>query len=173
VLTEYEKNLVCNYIDEYIDCLRMEVFILNRNRTINEAMDSIIDVVDGSFLIDKSADYDVLIKNPIEGDFFIPRHIDFYVTEINFGFSRANGFEITDFIDAGVVDQKSVAIDDEDVPDDVIRKLVSHMCFDIPYQAKHPEVRVAIADFFSLKHDVQIERIKSRLQPFLGINLVS
>jgi hypothetical protein len=168
MLTKIEEEIVSKYVDEYIDGLRMDVAIFDGTRVITEQSDSRIVIVDKDFLIDKSKEYEVLLRNPVEDYFFIPKEIDYYETQIDIEFNRNAGFKITDFIDAGVIDSYSVPISDPSVTDNCLSNLLRYMCFDIGYQKLCPEVKIAIDEYFS-SHENQDSIIKKRIGNFLGI----
>jgi hypothetical protein len=63
-------------------------------------------------------------------------------------FDRQNGFEITDFIDVGVIRSESVPLIDQRLTDDCLSNLIGHMCFDPAYQKSFPEVKTMIDQFF-------------------------
>jgi len=67
---ESEEEIVSKYVDEYIDGLRMDVIGLDGSRVITEQSDSRIVIVDKDFLIDKSKEYEVVLRNPVE-DYFL------------------------------------------------------------------------------------------------------
>jgi hypothetical protein len=169
MLTKIEEEIVSKYVDEYIDGLRMDVAIFDGTRVITEHSDSRIVIVDKDFLIDKSREYEVLLRNPVEDYFFIPKEIDYYETQIELEFNRIDSFKITDFIDAGVVNSDSVSIDDSSVSDNCLKNLVTHMCFDIDYQKLFPEVKAAINEYFSKLDDPGLILLKKRIGIFLGI----
>ena len=169
MLTKIEEEIVSKYVDEYIDGLRMDVAIFDRTRVITEQSDSRIVIVDIDFLIDKSREYEVLLRNPVEDYFFIPKEIDYYETQIDLEFNRNNGFKITDFIDAGVVNSDSVSIDDPSVTDKCLSNLLRYMCFDIHYQKLYPEVKIAIDEYFSNPDNQDSIMLKKRIGNFLGI----
>jgi hypothetical protein len=169
MLTNIEEEIVSKYVDEYIDGLRMDVDIFDGTRVITEQSDSKIVIVDKDFLIDKSREYEVLLRNPVEDYFFIPKEIDYYETKIVLEFDRKDGFKITDFIDAGVIDSYSVAIDDPSVTDNCLNNLLRYMCFDIHYQKLYPEVKIVIDEYFSNPDNQDSIMLKKRIGNFLGI----
>jgi len=169
MLTKLEEEIVSKYVDEYIDGLRMDVISLDGSRDITEQPDSRIVVIDKYFLIDRSKEYEVLLRNPVEDYFFIPKEIDYYETEMDLDFDRKDGFEITNFSDAGVVDSYSVRIDDPVITDYCLGSLLRCMCFDLAYQKLEPEVKAAIDVFMATVGSSDFENIKKRLSPFLGI----
>jgi hypothetical protein len=99
-------------------------------------------------LIDKSKEYEVVLRNPVEDYFFIPKEIDYYETQIDLDFDRKDGFKIKNFFDAGVIDSDSVPIEDPRITDNCLRNLMSWMCFDPEYQKLEPEVKTAILLIF-------------------------
>jgi hypothetical protein len=169
MLTKLEEEIVSKYVDEYIDGLRMDVVPLDGNRVITEQLDSRIVIIDKDFLIDKSRKYEVVLRNPVEDYFFIPKEIDYYETQIDLEFDRKDGFKITNFLDAGVINSDSVPIDDPMITDNCLRNLVIHMCFDLGYQKMCPEVKTTIDEFFSTPGDSINEIFKRRIGPFLGV----
>jgi hypothetical protein len=169
MLTKAEEQIVSKYVKEYLDALRMDVHIFGRIRVITEQSDSRVVVVDKDFLIDTSKDYEVLLKHPLEEDFFIPREIDLYVTQIDLDFDRKEGFQITNFVDAGVIDFEAVSIDDPEVSDKCLGNLVRYMCFDLDYQKSSPEVKALVDEFFLSYSGPGADALKARLRPFLGI----
>ena len=169
MLTKLEEEIVSKYVDEYIDGLRMEVVFLDGSRVITEKSDSRILIIVKNFLIDKSREYEVVLRNPVEDYYFIPREIDYYETQIDLEFDRKDGFKITNFLDDGIIDSYSVPIDDQRVTDNCLRNLLSHMCFDSRYQNLYPEVKNTIDDFFAVNSSPNYEILKNRMGPFLGI----
>jgi hypothetical protein len=169
MLTKLEEEIVSKYVDEYIDSLRMDVIGLDASRIITQQSDSRIVIIDKDFLIDKSKEYDVILRNPVEDYFFIPKEIDYYETQIDLDFERNGGFKITNFVDAGVVDFDSVPIDDPRITDNCLRNLMNWMCFDLRYQKLEPEVKTAIDVFLSTAGSSGFEILKNRIAPFLGI----
>jgi hypothetical protein len=170
MLTKLEEEIVSKYVDEYIDGLRMDVVMLDGRRVITEQSDSRIVIVDKDFLIDKSREYEVVLRNPVEDYFFIPQEIDYYETQIDLVFDRKDGFKITNFIDAGVIDSYSVPIYDPSITDNCLRNLMNWMCFDLKYQELVPEVKTVIDLFFAKNSSPEYEAIKIRIGPFIGIN---
>ena len=169
MLTKLEEEIVSKFVDEYIDGLRMDVISLDGSRVITEQSDSRIVIVDKDFLIDKSREYEVVLRNPVEDYFFIPKEIDYYETQIDLDFDRKDGFKITNFVDAGVVDSDSLPIDDPRITDNCLRNLMSWMCFDLRYQKLEPEVKTVIDVFLSTAGSSDFENIKNRIAPFFGI----
>jgi hypothetical protein len=169
MLTKEEEQIVSKNANDYIDALRMDVYIFYRMRVITEQSDSRVTVVDKDFLIDTSKDYEVLLRHPLEDNFFIPKEIDLYVTQIDFDFDRKDGFHITNFVDAGVIDFESLQIDDPKVSDQCLGNIVRHMCFDLEYQKRSPEVKTLVDEFFFIYNDSNTDALKNRLRPFLGI----
>jgi hypothetical protein len=169
MLTKLEEEIVSKYVDEYIDGLRMDVVGLDGSRVITEQSDSRIVIVDKDFLIDKSKEYEVVLRNPVEDYFFIPKEIDYYETQIELEFVRKDGFKITDFIDEGVIEFYSVPIDDPMITDNCLRNLMRQMCFDIGYQKLVPEVKTAIDVFLSTAGSSDFEILKNRIAPFFRI----
>ena len=169
MLTKLEEEIVSKYVDEYIDGLRMDVVSLDGSRVITEQSNSRIVIIDKDFLIDKSREYEVLMRNPVEDYFFIPKEIDYYETQIDLDFNRIDGFKITDFVDSGVIDSESVPIDDPRVTDNCLSNLVRHMCFDLGYQKMCPEVKTSIDELFSKPSNSDDEILKKRIGPFLGV----
>jgi hypothetical protein len=167
MLTEFEKKIVSEYVDEYIDGLRMEVIYLCGSRIITEQPGSRIVVVDKDFLIDKSREYDVVLRNPVEDYFFIPKEIDYYETQIDLKFDRKDGFKIIDFIDEAVIDSDTVPIDDPRLSDDCLSNLACHMCFDARYQQLFPEVKNLIDGFLTEDTTPELENLKKRIEPFI------
>jgi len=168
MLTKLEEKIVSKYVDEYIDGLRMDVVGLDGARVITQQSDSRIVVVDKDFVIDRSKEYDVLFRNPVEDYFFIPREIDYYETQVVLDFDRKDGFQITDFVDAGVVDFESVPIEDPMITDNCLRNLMRWMCIDVDYQQLEAEVRTAIDEFFSTPGNPEYEKAKNRIAPFMA-----
>jgi hypothetical protein len=162
MLTKLEEEIVSKYVDEYIDGLRMDVVVFDGCRVITEKSDSKIVIIDKCFLIDKSKEYEVVFRNPLEDYFFIPREIDYYETQIDLEFDRKDGFKITDFLDDGVIGFDSVPIDDQRVTDKCFRNLLSYMCFD-----SCPEVKAAIDEFFAINSSPDYEILKNRISTFL------
>lgn len=169
MLTKLEEEIISNYVDEYIDDLRMDVVILDRTRIITEQSDSRILIVDKDFVIDKSKEYNVVLRNPVEEYFFIPKKIDYYETRIDLEFERENGFRITNFADEEVIVADSVQIVDPRITDNLLRNIVSRMCFDIRDQESWPEIKTAIDEFFSTSGSPDFESLKNRIGPFLGV----
>jgi hypothetical protein len=169
MLTKLEEEIVSQYVDEYIDCLRMDILMLDGSRIITEQSDSRIVIVDKDFFIDKSREYEVVLRNPVENYFFIPKEIDYYESQIDLDFDRKDGFKITDFVDAGVLDSDSVPICDPRITDNCLRNLINWMCFDLRYQKLEPEVKTAIDVFLSTAGSSDFEVLKNRIGPFLGI----
>lgn len=169
MLNKIEEEIVSKYVDEYIDGLRMDVVVLDGTRVITEQSDSRIVIVDKDFLIDNSREYEVFLRNPVEEYFFIPKEIDYYETQIDLEFNRKDGFKITNFIDAGVIDSDSVSIADPSVTDNCLSNLVSHMCFDNRYQKLFPEVKIAIDEYFFNTDNSDSMMLKKRIGIFLGI----
>lgn len=169
MLSKLEKEIISKYVDEYIDGLRMDVVVFDGDRVITEQSDSRIVIVDKDFLIDKSREYEVLLRNPVEDNFFIPKEIEYYETQIDLDFDRKDGFKITDFLDAGVIRSDSVPIDDPRITDDCLINLVSHMCFDSGYQKLCPEVKTIIDEFLDAHGSPDSEVLKNRIGPFLRI----
>ena len=147
----------------------MDVVGLDGSRVITEQSDSRIVIVDKDFLIDKSKEYEVVLRNPVEDYFFIPKEIDYYETQIELDFDRKDGFKITNFVDAGVVDYDSLPIDDPRITDNCLRNLMNWMCFDLRYQKLEPEVKTVIDVFLSTAGNSDFENIKNRITPFFGI----
>jgi hypothetical protein len=168
MLTKFEEEIVSKYVDEYIDGLRMDVVLLDGSRVITEQSDTRIVIIDKDFLIDKSRKYEVLMRNPVEDNFFIPREIDYYETQIDLNFDRKDGFKITDFVDAGVIDSDSVPLADPRITDQCLHNLVNHMCFDLEYQKMCSEVKTTIEELFSQPNNSADEILKKRIGPFLG-----
>lgn len=169
MLTKLEEEIVSKYVDEYIDGLRMDVVGLDGSRVIRQQSDSRIVIIDKDFLIDKSKEYDVVLRNPVEDHFFIPKEIDYYETKIDLDFDRNGGFKITNFVDAGVIDSESVSIEDPRITDNCLRNLMSWMCFDLRYQKLEPEVKTAIDVFLSTAGSSDFEILKHRIAPFFRI----
>ena len=169
MLTKIEEEIVSKYVDEYIDGLRMDVAIFDGTRVITEQLSSKIIIVDQDFLIDNSREYEVFLRNPVEDYFFIPKEIDYYETTIVLEFDRKDSFKITNFIDVGVSDSYSLAIDDPSVTDNCLSNLLRYMCFDISYQKLHPEVKIAINEYFSNPDNQDSIMLKKRIGDFLGI----
>jgi hypothetical protein len=170
MLTKLEEEIVSKYVDRFIDGLRMDVVLLDGSRVITEQSDSRIVIVDKDFLIDKSREYEVVLRNPVEDYFFIPQEIDYYETQIDLDFDRKDGFKITNFVDAGVVDSYSVPIYDPMITDNCLCNLINWMCFDLKYQELEPEVKTAIDLFFAQNSSPEYEAMKIRLGPFMRIN---
>ena len=169
MLTKLEEEIVSKYVDEYIDDLRMDVIGLDSSRVITEQSDSRIIIVDKGFFIDKSKEYEVVLRNPVEDYFFIPKEIDYYETQIDLDFDRKDGFKITNFIDVGVVNSDLVPIDDPRITDNCLSNLMNWMCFDLRYQKLEPEVKNAIDVFLSTAGSSGFEILKNRIAPFFGI----
>ena len=111
----------------------------------------------------------MVLRNPVEDYFFIPKEIDYYETQIDLDFDRKDGFKITNFIDVGVVDSDLVPIDDPRITDNCLRNLMNWMCFDLRYQKLVPEVKTVIDVFLSTAGSSDFENIKNRITPFFGI----
>ena len=169
MLTKSEEEIVSKYVDEYIDGLRMDVIGLDGSRVITEQSDSRIIIVDKGFFIDKSKEYEVVLRNPVEDYFFIPKEIDYYETQIDLDFDRKDGFKITNFIDVGVVNSDLVPIDDPRITDNCLSNLMNWMCFDLRYQKLEPEVKTVIDVFLYTAGSSDFENIKNRIAPFFGI----
>jgi hypothetical protein len=169
MLTKAEEDLITSYIDDYIDGLRIEAKVIGGSRVITEESSSRVIVVDRDFLIDEYSEYEVLLRNPVEDYFFIPKAVVFYVTKFELTVDRTNGFEVLELADAEVVDVERVSIDDPRVTDSGLRRLVNHMCFDTRYQKMFPEVTVLIQEFLLSKDTADIEKLKIRIAPFLAI----
>ena len=169
MLTKIEEQIVSKYVDEFIDGLRLDVVVFDGTRVITEQLSSKIVIVDQDFLIDNSREYEVFLRNPVEDYFFIPKEIDYYETQIDLDFDRKDGFKITNFVDAGVVDSDSIPIDDPRITDNCLRNLMNWMCFDLRYQKLEPEVKTAIDVFLSATGSSDFEIIKHRIAPFFGI----
>jgi hypothetical protein len=167
MLSQLEVEIVSKYVDEYIDSLRMDVIVLDGSRVITERSDSIIVIVDINFLIDKSGVHEVVLLNPVEDYFFIPREIDYCETQFDLEFDRKDGFKITNFIEGGVIDSYSVPINDPMISDKCLSNLMCEMCFDIGYQQLWPEVKNAIDAFFSSPGNQDSEFLKNRISPFM------
>lgn len=150
MLTEFEKKIVSDYVDEYIDGLRMEVIYLCGSRIITEQSGSRIVVVDKDY-------------------FFIPKEIDYYETQIDLKFDRKGGFKIIDFIDEAVIDSDTVPIDDPRLSDACLSNLASHMCFDARYQQLFPEVKHMIDEFLAEDTAQELENIKKRIEPLIRV----
>jgi hypothetical protein len=119
-------------------------------------------------LSNKSSEYEVVLRNPVEDYFFIPKEIDYYKTQIDLDFDPKDGFKITNFVDAGVVDSDSVPIDDPRITDICLRNLINWMCFDLRYQKLEPKVKTAIDVFLSTAGNSDFENLKNRIAPFFG-----
>ena len=169
MLTKLEEEIVSKYVDRFIDGLRMDVVNLDGSRVITMQSESRIEIVDKDFLIDKSKEYEVVLRHPVEDNSFIPNEIDYYETKIVLDFDRKDGFKITNFVDAGVVDSASVPLDDPRITDNCLRNLMSWMCFDLRYQKLEPEVKTVIDVFLSTAGNSDFENIKNRITPFFGI----
>jgi len=170
MLTKEEKDLLTDYLDEYIDDLRIEAKFIDGSRTITEESKSRVVVVDRNFIIDDYSEYEVLLRNPVEPDFFIPKTLHYYVTRFELHVDRANGFEVIDILDEGASDIEIISIDDPRISDDGLRNLLNHMCFDERYQKLFPEVTVAIKLFLSNKDNAEDEKLKARIGPFFCIS---
>lgn len=170
MLTKLEEEIVSKYVDRFIDGLRMDVVSLDGSRAITMQSESRIEIVDKDFLIDKSKEYDVVLSHPVEDNFFIPNEIDYYETKIVLDFDRKDGFKITNFVDAGVVDSASVPLDDPMITDNCLCNLINWMCFDLRYQKLEPEVKTAIDVFFAQNSSPEYEAMKMRIGPFIGIS---
>jgi len=170
MLSMLQEEVVSKYVDEYMDGLRMDVVILDSVRTIAEQSDSRVVIVDKDFLIDNSRDYEVVLRNPVEDYFFIPKEIDFYITQIELKIDRKEGFKVVDFLDVGVVESDSVPLHDPRITNYCLRNLVEKMCFDVDYQKSYPEVKKAIDMLFSSIVKSEFELLKSRIGPFMGMN---
>ena len=169
MLTKLEEAIVSKYVDDYIDSLRMDVICLDGSRVITKHSDSRKVIIYKDFLIDKNKEYDVVLRNPVEDYFFIPKEIDYYETQIDLDFDRKDGFKITNFVDAGVVDSDSVPIYDPRITDNCLRNLMNWMCFDLSYQKLEPEVKTTIDVFLSTAGSSDFENLKNRIAPFFGI----
>lgn len=169
MLTKLEEEIVSKYVDRFIDGLRMDVVNLDGSRIITMQSESRIEIVDKDFLIDKSKEYEVVLRHPVEDNSFIPNEIDYYETKIVLDFDRKDGFKITNFVDAGVVDSDSVPIYDPRITDNCLRNLMNWMCFDLRYQKLEPEVKTAIDVFLSTAGSSDFENLKNRIAPFFGI----
>ena len=167
MLTEIEKEMVSEFVDDYIDGLRMEVMNLCGSRIITEQPGSKIVVVDKDLLIDQSRGYEVILRNPVEEYFFIPKEIDYYETQFDLEFDRKDGFKITNLADVGVIDSDAIPIDDHRISDDCLSNLVSRMCFDMRYQQMFPEVKTMIAEFLDGNSSPDLDNIKNRIRPFI------
>jgi hypothetical protein len=137
------------------------------SRTITELPGSKIVVIDKDFLIDESRDYEVVLRNPVEEYFFIPKEIDYYETQFDLEFDRKDGFKITNLADVGVIDSDAIPIDDQRISDDCLSNLASRMCFDARYQQMFPEVKTTIAEFLAENSSPDLENIKNRIRPFI------
>jgi hypothetical protein len=86
MLTKEEKDLLIDYLDEYIDDLRIEAKFIDGSRTITEESKSRVVVVDRNFIIDDYSEYEVLwrsislpsvagfrAKEPTSPDSFAPK----------------------------------------------------------------------------------------------------
>jgi len=82
MLTKLEEEIVSKYVDRFIDGLRMDVVNLDGSRIITMQSESRIEIVDKDFLIDKSKEYEVVLRHPVEDNSFIPNEIDYYETKI-------------------------------------------------------------------------------------------
>jgi hypothetical protein len=171
MLTKSEEKIISSYINEYLDGLRMDIIGLNGTRIITQTSDSKIVVVDKDFILDKSKDYEILLQNPVEDNFFIPQGLDYYETQVDLEFDRTNGFKIINFDDAGVITCDFLLLDDPSITDNCLNNLVRHMCFDTEYQKSCSEVKVVVDEFFHTPASHEIETLKKRLGPFLGINI--
>lgn len=169
MLTKEEEEIVSNYVDEFVDGLRMDVVVLDGVRVIKAQTASRIVVVDKEFLIDDSREYDVILRNPVEDYFFIPKEIDYYETQIDLEFDRKDGFKITNFVDSGVIDSETVPIDDPRISDSCLSNLASQMCFDDRYQQLFPEVKNVVNEFLNDGTSKELEGIKKRIEPFIRI----
>jgi len=169
MLTKEEEDVITRCVDRYIDGLRTQDKVIAGSRIISEESNSRVIVVDRDFLIDEYSEYEVLLRNPVEDYFFIPKAVDFYVTKFEFTVDRTNGFEVPEIPDAEVVDVERVSIDDPRVTDSGLRRLVKHMCFDTRYQKMFPVVTVVIQEFLLTKDTADIEKLKIRIAPFLAI----
>lgn len=170
MLTKLDQEIVSKYVDRFIDGLRMDVVNIDGSRVITMQSESRIVIVDKDFLIDKSKEYEVVLRHPVEDNFFIPTEIDYYETQIVLDFDRKDGFKITNFIDAGVIDSASVPLVDPMITDNCLCNLMNWMCFDLKYQELEPEVRTAIDLFFAQKSNPEYEALKIRIGPFIGKN---
>jgi len=169
MLTPKEKEIVNQYVDEYIDGLRMDVIVLERTRFISEESSSTIAVIDKDFLLDSSQEYEVFFRNPVEDYFFIPKTVDYYEVQTVLEFDRQNGFEITNLIDVGVLRSESVPLNDHRLTDDCLSKLIAHMCFDIRYQKWYPEVKTVIDAFFIDPTNQESSMLKNKIGRLLGL----
>ena len=169
MLTKEEEDVITRCVDRYIDGLRTQDKVIAGSRIISEESNSRVIVVDRDFVIDEYSEYEVLLRNPVEDYFFIPKAIDFYVTKFELTVDRTNGFEVLELVDAEVVDVERVSIDDQRVTDSGLRRLVNHMCFDTRYQKMFPEVTVLIQEFLLTKDTAENEKLKIRIAPFLAI----
>ena len=109
----------------------------------------------------------MVLRNPVEDYFFIPKEIDYYATQIDLDFDRTDGFKITNFVDVGVIESDSLTLDDPMITDNCLRNLMRWMCFDIEYQKLEPEVKTAIEVFLSNLESPELEKLKNRVRPFM------
>lgn len=167
MLTKLEEKIISKYVDEFIDNLRTDVTIFDSKRAITQPSESRIIIINKDFLIDNSREYRVLLRNPLEGYFFIPNEIDYYETQIELDFDRVEEFRITNFVDACVTESESISIDHPMVTDSCLRNLISLMCFDLDYQKQEPKVKTVIEDFLSTLTNSDSEKLKNRITPFL------
>ncbi len=167
MLTKQELESISKYVNDYIDSLRMDVVILDFERSIKENSNSTVTISDDIFVIDNSKQYPVLLRNPIEEYFFIPQRIDCIETESELHINRDVEFQIRDLIDAGVIRSAELEIDDPKISDECLINLVAHMCFDSNYQKKYSEVKALIDEFFSYKNTDHIEKLKNRIKSFV------
>jgi hypothetical protein len=168
MLTPIEEEIVNQSVNEYIDGLRMDVIVLESTRAISEESSSRIVVIDKDFLLDCSVRYEVFFRNPVENYLFIPKIVDYYESKMILAFDRQNGFEITDFIDLGVIRSESVPLIDQRLTDDCLSNLIGHMCFDPAYQKLFPEVKTMIDQFFFDTSNPESSMLKNRIRKFLG-----
>ena len=113
MLTDQLKTTINLYIDNFIDNLRAEITYLNSKRVIEEISPNLFLVRDSDYLIDQDQKYDEIFRHPIEDHFFIPKAIDFYVTEYKAVIDPENIKKLIDFDCSGVVNYELISIDDE------------------------------------------------------------
>lgn len=169
MLSNSEESTILKAVYKYIDDLQYEGTVLCQNDEITESSPQQVSVISRQYLIDPEMEYEVLIRHPVEPQFFIPKTVDCFVTQIDVSIDRTGNFEITDFNDLGVVDEESIPLIDPRVSDECLSVLVNAMCFDVGYQKWEKDVTAVIRDFYSTPGSPEVEGIKSRLAPFLGV----
>jgi len=174
MLSDNDKNIISNYVNEYNSVIGIDLVYINHDRQFEEKPDSIVIVRDLDFLIDKNNEYEILLKHPVEDNCFIPLSIDYYEIEIALRLDRSCGLEIKEIIDTGVVDSISYSLLDPEITDDFIESLVSSMCFDAKYQKEFTEVKDLIQEFYSVNqsnYQEEFTKVKDLIQEFEKIKL--